>query len=159
MEQLVSAPPPNGSFGALLRTRRRRALLTQEKLAARAELSVRTVRNLEADRVRSPRHDTVRLLADALQLSEPERETWFAAALGVNHQRAEPAAPGAGGPAHLPSHGPAQLSSNTRGFHVRNSTRRRRPVTAELKAELVAPCQREGRPIGQMAQDAALPVR
>jgi transcriptional regulator with XRE-family HTH domain len=80
MEQLVSAAPVAGSFGMLVRARRHRALLSQEQLAARAELSDRTVRNLEAGRVRSPRADTVRLLAGALQLYGPERERWFAAA-------------------------------------------------------------------------------
>jgi transcriptional regulator with XRE-family HTH domain len=79
MEQPVGAAP-DGSFGAFLRAFRQRACLSQEQLAARAELSERTVRNLEADRVRSPRHDTVSLLADALELGEPERESWFAAA-------------------------------------------------------------------------------
>src|SRR5262249_56739095 len=78
----VNASPPPASFGALLRARRHRAFLSQEQLAARAELSERTVRNLEADRVPSPRTDTVRLLAEALQLSEPERESWFEAARG-----------------------------------------------------------------------------
>jgi len=87
MEQLVTASPAPGSFGALLRACRHRAYLSQEQLAAQAELSERTVRNLEAGRVRSPRTDTVRLLADALQLSEPDRDSWFAAAKGVNHQR------------------------------------------------------------------------
>src|SRR5262249_7201784 len=81
MEQPVHASPP-ASFGALLRARRHRAFWSQEQLAARAELSERTVRNLEASRVRSPRTDTVRLLADALQLSEPERESWFEASRG-----------------------------------------------------------------------------
>src|SRR5499433_4160290 len=85
MEQLASALPPNGSFGALLQTFRHRAYLSQEQLAARAELSERTVRNLEAGRVR-PRADTVRLLADALELTEPERESWFAAARRVGEQ-------------------------------------------------------------------------
>src|SRR5215468_6274487 len=88
MEQLVSASPLPGSFGALLRSRRHRAYLSQEQLAARAEVSERTVRNLEADRVRSPRTDTVRLLADALQLSEPERESWLEAARGALPERA-----------------------------------------------------------------------
>jgi transposase len=81
MEQPVHASPPT-SFGVLLRARRHRACLSQEQLAARAELSERTVRNLEADRVQSPRADTVRLLADALQLREPERGSWFEAARG-----------------------------------------------------------------------------
>src|SRR5262249_56230327 len=81
MEQLVSGLlPPRGSFGALLRGRRRRALLSQEQLAARAELSERTIHDLETGRVRSPRLDTVRLLADALQLTGPERESWDEAA-------------------------------------------------------------------------------
>src|SRR5262249_13939289 len=83
MEQLVSAAPPRGSFGALLRARRQWALLSQEQLAARAGLSERTVRNLEAGRVQLPRTDTVRLLVEALQLTGPERGDWFAAALGV----------------------------------------------------------------------------
>jgi transcriptional regulator with XRE-family HTH domain len=75
MEQPASAPPPDGSFGALLRAFRHRACLSQEQLAAHAELSERTVRNIEAGRVRSPRKDMVRLLADALALTEPERES------------------------------------------------------------------------------------
>ncbi|HWM97066.1 MAG TPA: helix-turn-helix transcriptional regulator [Streptosporangiaceae bacterium] len=47
MAQLASAPPPDGSFGALVRAFRHRAYLSQEQVAARAELSERTVRNLE----------------------------------------------------------------------------------------------------------------
>jgi transcriptional regulator with XRE-family HTH domain len=101
MEQLASAPP-DGPIGARLRAFRHRACLSQEQLAARAELSERTVRNLEADRVRSPRAATVRLLADALELGGPERESWFAAARGANGRQAEPAIARAGGPAQLP---------------------------------------------------------
>jgi transcriptional regulator with XRE-family HTH domain len=93
MEQPVNVSPPPASFGALLRACRHRACLSQEQLAARAELSERTVRNLEAGRVRSPRKDTVRLLADALDLAEPERENWLAAArgqMGGQRSRARP---------------------------------------------------------------------
>jgi len=82
MEQPVNVTPPPASFGALLRARRHRAFMSQEQLAAHAELSERTVRNLEAGRVQSPRAATVQLLADALQLSEPERESWLEAARG-----------------------------------------------------------------------------
>jgi transcriptional regulator with XRE-family HTH domain len=82
VEQPASASALPASIGVLLRARRHRACLSQEQLAARAELSERTVRNLEAGRVQSPRTDTVRLLADALQLSEPERESWLEAARG-----------------------------------------------------------------------------
>src|SRR5215475_7492729 len=102
MEQLASAPPPDGSFGALLQAFRHRAYLSQEQLAARAEISERTVRNLEAGRVRSPRTTTVRLLADALELAEPERESWLAAARRANGRPAEPGPLGAGSPAQVP---------------------------------------------------------
>jgi len=59
MEQLVIAAPPDGSIGVLLRAYRHWALLSQEQLAARAGLSERTVRDLEADRVRTPHTDTI----------------------------------------------------------------------------------------------------
>src|SRR5215467_7076963 len=107
MEHLASGPPPDGSLGVLLQAFRHRACLSQEQLAERAELSERTVRNLEVGRVRSPRNDTVRLLAEALELTEPEREGWFAAARSANGRRTEPAIPGARGPAQLPSDAPA----------------------------------------------------
>src|SRR5215470_3460682 len=94
--------PPDSSFGALLRAFRHRAYLSQEQLAARAELSERTVRNIEAGRVRSPRSDAVRLLADALALTGPERGSWVAAAQGANGRQAGAGLPGAGGPARLP---------------------------------------------------------
>jgi transcriptional regulator with XRE-family HTH domain len=103
MDQVVNAAmQPHESFGALLRAARQQACLSQQRLAAQAEVSERTVRNLEADRVRSPRADTVQLLADALTLSEPERETWLEVARGMPHRRAEPAAPDAGVPMRLP---------------------------------------------------------
>src|SRR5262252_9317487 len=134
MEQLVSASPAADSFGALLRARRQRALLSQEQLAARAELSERTVRNLEAGRVQSPRTDTVRLLAGALQVSGPERESWFEAARTVSHQRPTPKA---SGPMRLPNDAPAQLSLAARGFGLGNNHRRHRWSAGEDKAEII----------------------
>ncbi len=154
MEQLITASSPPRSFGALLRACRHRAYLSQEQLAAHAEVSERTVRNLEAGRVRSPRTDTVRLLADALRLSGPERESWFEAARGVNHQRAGPAR--AGGPAHLPNDGPAQLSLNARGFGMGNNDRYHRSPTGKYQAGIVEVSQRGDRPIGQVAKDLDL---
>ena len=154
MEQLVIAPPPPGSFGALLRACRHRACLSQEQLAARAEVSERTVRNLEAGRVRSPRNDTVRLLADALQLDGPERGNWFAAARGVNHQRAGPAAPGPGGPVPLPGDGPAQLAPGADGPGQGAGPARRHAPAGEFPATIAALCQRGDRPITQAASDA-----
>jgi tetratricopeptide (TPR) repeat protein/DNA-binding XRE family transcriptional regulator len=56
-----------------LRWLRARAMLTQEELAERARLSVRTVRNLEAGHIRRPRSGSIRLLTAALGLSEQER--------------------------------------------------------------------------------------
>jgi transposase len=154
MEQLVSASlPPHGSFGAFLRARRHRALLSQEQLAARAELSERTVRDLETGRVRSPRPDTARLLADALQLTGPERENWFAAARKVNHQRA---GPGAGGPAPPPGDPPAQLPLSACGFGMRNKPRRRRSFAGEFTVEIVELCRHEDHPAGQVARDVDL---
>ncbi|WP_346110009.1 ATP-binding protein [Nonomuraea maheshkhaliensis] len=61
------------SLGELLRTWRRRALLTQEQLAERAGLNVRTVRRLENDGLLRPRTTSVLLLARALDLDEAER--------------------------------------------------------------------------------------
>jgi transcriptional regulator with XRE-family HTH domain len=123
-------------FGALLRAFRHRAYLSQEQLAARAELSERTVRNLEADRVRSPRNDTVRLLADALKLTEPERESWFATVQGANGRRAEPVLPGAGSPVQLPGDAPARPLS-TRGSDMENNSRSHRTFTTKFRAEVV----------------------
>jgi transposase len=153
MEQLITASPPASSFGALLRACRHRAYLSQEQLAERAELSERTVRNLEADRVRSPRTDTVRLLADALQLSGPERESWFEAALGVNHQQAGPAAPGAGGPAPPPDDGPTQLPLTPSGLGGRNNHWSHRPGTGTYRAEVVELGRRGDGPAGQLTKD------
>jgi transposase len=151
MEQVVSASPP-GSFGALLRSRRHRACLSQEQLAARAEVSERTVRNLEADRVRSPRTDTVRLLADALQLSEPERESWFEAARGVNRQRAAPAVAAAAGLALAPGDPPAQSPLTVWGLSVVNNHLRRRSSTRMYR--VVDLCLRADGPGGPAAKDA-----
>src|SRR5215471_18687984 len=125
MEQLVSAAPPRGSFGALLRAGRQWALLSQEQLAARAGLSERTVRDLEAGRVRSPRTDTVRLLVEALQLTGPERGDWLAAARGVPHRRAAHAAAGAGGPPRPPGDAPAHPPWTGCGTGTGNEHRRR----------------------------------
>ena len=137
MERLASAPLAGGSFGALLRARRHRAYLSQEQLAARAELSERTVRNLEAGRVRSPRNDTVRLLADALGVPEPEREAWLAAARNANGRWTEPALPGARGPAQLPSDAPGRPPLTAPGFDIGNESPCRRSCTTEFRMRVV----------------------
>ncbi len=62
------------TFGAVLRGFRRRARLTQEELAERAGVSVRTIRNLESDRLSTPRLSSVRALAQGLGLAAEERQ-------------------------------------------------------------------------------------
>ena len=49
------------TFGSLLKQHRRDAWLTQEELAERSGLSVRTIRGLERGEGHSPRPDTVDL--------------------------------------------------------------------------------------------------
>jgi predicted ATPase/transcriptional regulator with XRE-family HTH domain len=77
-------------FDAVLRRLRQRAGLTQDELAARAAIGVRTVRDLERGRASRPQRTTVELLAAALGLAGPEREAFLAAARG---QPAEDALP------------------------------------------------------------------
>lgn len=63
----TTEPLPLGVvLGRTLRARRRAAHLTQAELAQRAQLSARTVQNLEAGRVARPRAATLRLLTAAL---------------------------------------------------------------------------------------------
>ncbi|WP_274383608.1 NACHT domain-containing protein [Saccharothrix deserti] len=75
-----------GRFGALLRQLRSRAGMTQEALAERAKLGVRTVRGLETGERADPRVGTVRQIADALELEAADRVSLFAAA---GHARAD----------------------------------------------------------------------
>lgn len=69
-----------GQFGVLLRQWRQRAGLSQEALAQRAAVGIRTVRGLETGERTDPRMGTVRSLADALELTGAERAELFAAA-------------------------------------------------------------------------------
>lgn len=70
---MVARPDPAHAFAELLRRRRIAARLTQEQLAAKAGLNVRSVSQLERGKVRYPRSESVRLLAAALELAEEER--------------------------------------------------------------------------------------
>ena len=82
----VAARP---EFGAVLRRLRLAAGISQEELAERASLSVEGISALERGRRRAPYRDTVRLLGEALHLSDTERHELAAAA-----QRLRPVAPG-----------------------------------------------------------------
>lgn len=71
------------AFGDLLKRFRLQVGLSQEALAERAGLSPRGVSDLERGILMNPRPATVRLLADALGLSEGERASFLAAAQGT----------------------------------------------------------------------------
>lgn len=76
----TSEPGPGHDVGALIRGYRQRALLTQEQLAARTGLSVRTIRRLESDGLRQPRAATIRVLAERSGFTPDERRLLLAAA-------------------------------------------------------------------------------
>src|ERR1700722_19820347 len=61
-------------FGELVRDRRVAAGLTQEELAERSGLGVRTISDIERGRIGSPHRRSVDLLCDALGLARPSRE-------------------------------------------------------------------------------------
>jgi transcriptional regulator with XRE-family HTH domain/tetratricopeptide (TPR) repeat protein len=67
-------------FGDVVRNHRRRLGLTQEELAERAGVNVRTIGKIEARRIAVPRPVTVRLLADAFGLVGRERDGFCATA-------------------------------------------------------------------------------
>ena len=66
------------SFGTLLRRYRTAAGFTQEALAARAQISARTIADLERGINRTPRHDTFELLISALDLTAQQRALFLA---------------------------------------------------------------------------------
>src|SRR5215831_2578017 len=68
-------------FSAHVRVHRQRLGMSQEDLAARTGVSVRSIRNLEAGRTGRPRPGTVRLLADAFDLEGAERDRFCRSAL------------------------------------------------------------------------------
>jgi predicted ATPase/transcriptional regulator with XRE-family HTH domain len=67
-------------FSSLLKRYRQEAGLSQEDLAARAGLSTRAISDLERGIYKAPRYDTLRLLTEALALSEPQQALLRAAA-------------------------------------------------------------------------------
>jgi tetratricopeptide (TPR) repeat protein/transcriptional regulator with XRE-family HTH domain len=71
---------PSHSFGDLLRTYRTAAGLTQEGLAARAGMSTRGISDLERGVRQTPYRGTIELLAEALQLTSPQRIAFVKAA-------------------------------------------------------------------------------
>ena len=79
---LVAMAEPGLSFAGLLRQLRTEARLTQEELAEAANVSRRSVSDLERGINRTARKDTALLLAGALSLAGPARGLFVAAARG-----------------------------------------------------------------------------
>ena len=89
----VATSSSREEFARALRVHRLRASLTQEELAHRSGISVRTVRNVESGTVGVPRLATLRTIADTLGLDPVERAAFVElAGVGV-----DPTRPAAGG--------------------------------------------------------------
>jgi hypothetical protein len=127
-------PRPAGgasSLAGLVRMLRERALLSQEELAERAGLSVRTIRGIESNRLNQPRGSSIRLLADALGLAGQDRTALFEVAVG------ELARPAHGG-GTVPS-GPRGTAAAAEAPHGGSH-----PVPGQLPADLAEFTGREG---------------
>src|SRR5690348_8546638 len=90
------APDPRPTFGEQLRHWREAAGLSQEKLAERSGLTAKAISALERGDRQQPRLDTIKRLAEALDLS-PEQQATLQAA--VPRRRGESAW---ASPAHFP---------------------------------------------------------
>ncbi|WP_433314688.1 ATP-binding protein [Micromonospora sp. CA-269861] len=84
------SPAGRATLPELLRGHRRAAGLTQDELASRAGVGVRTVRDLERGRSIRPQRTTVELLAGALALTGTDRAAFLAAARGTGTDPAPP---------------------------------------------------------------------
>ena len=89
----VATSTSREEFARALRVHRLRASLTQEELAHRSGISVRTVRNVESGTVGVPRLATLRTIADTLGLDPVERAA-FVELAGVGVDAPRPAAGG-----------------------------------------------------------------
>jgi tetratricopeptide (TPR) repeat protein/transcriptional regulator with XRE-family HTH domain len=104
-------------FDGVVRTLRQRRGLTQEELASKAGIGVRTVRYIESGRIDRPRPSTVRALADAFALEGPDRERFQESALPApaDPLRAAPPEQADSRPT------PAQLPPDSAGFTGRTA--------------------------------------
>ncbi|MER5863275.1 helix-turn-helix domain-containing protein [Kitasatospora sp. NPDC002040] len=111
-------------LGTLLRRLRDEAELTQEQVAERSGVSVRTIRRLESGTSTNHRMGTVNLLADALGLGEQDRRR-LAATLAGSGSPTEPApAPSPPpAPAPAPAHGPLADAARELATEVRRRWR------------------------------------
>ncbi|GIJ57815.1 ATP-binding protein [Virgisporangium aurantiacum] len=120
-------------FGDVVRGERRRLGLSQEELAERTGIGVRSIGKIEAGRIANPRPATVRRLADAFGLTGDERDRFCSAATVTAD-----ATPAAGAPAtatRIPPARrvtPAQLPADVARFTGRQAQLDR--LTAALDA-------------------------
>ncbi len=84
--------PSTSDFAHTIRMLRLRAGLSQEELAERSGISARAVSDMERGMRKTPRPETLRMLAEGLQLDEAERLRFFAAAHPEIAQTPEPRA-------------------------------------------------------------------
>ncbi|MEV4510989.1 tetratricopeptide repeat protein [Dactylosporangium sp. NPDC049525] len=104
-------------FSAEVRTRRQRLGMSQEELAARTGVSVRSIRGLEGGRIGRPQPRTVRLLADAFELAGAERDSFCQSALkDTDEHQAGPVSDHAHAPPARGRPVPAQLPADVAGF-------------------------------------------
>ncbi|RKR89424.1 helix-turn-helix protein [Micromonospora pisi] len=89
----AATPRHPASFGERLREARRRTGLTQEELCLRSGLGVRTVGDLERDRISRPHRRTIDALVGALDLQGTEREAFRAAARAGRQPPTRPVPP------------------------------------------------------------------
>jgi tetratricopeptide (TPR) repeat protein/transcriptional regulator with XRE-family HTH domain len=114
---------PQASFGLLLRRHRRSSGLSQEELADRAGVGIRTLSDLERGRTARPYRQTVGALATALSLRDTQldeflrlsRQGWPPAGQGPEDPalRAAPELAGQPGPVTIPRQLPAAVSHFT----------------------------------------------
>jgi transcriptional regulator with XRE-family HTH domain len=77
--QLLSIIVANDqSFGGHLRSARKARGMSQQELADRSGITVRSISNLECGRTRWPYRSSLQRLADALELIEPDRRDFLA---------------------------------------------------------------------------------
>jgi transcriptional regulator with XRE-family HTH domain len=126
LPELLGRSRPGGPmFSEVVRRHRRRMAMTQEELAESASLTSRTVRDIETGRTATPRPGTVRRLAAAFDLRGAERQSFCAAAYGLDGHTAgalesnRPVSPPAGHrnigrqPTESESHADVDLSERT----------------------------------------------